>query len=248
MTFAKKNLTHAQFFLAERVFSTLNSEGKNGNLLEIEKALSSFADKIIIVLESPSSFTELGVFSYGALRKKIIVINDSQFRNSESFVTKGPLEAIEDAADSRSIIHYKMNEDGLDRLDSIGDVYAPLLGILEEPKRTRSLALDTRECNPGKNFGKKSAMMIHDLVYFSGPIKHAELVEVLKLVFGNQSFNYAKELLAILVAIDSLALDNRLYRSKLHKPYYKYRFDTNKLVSIYRNYMQKCFPERLYGH
>ncbi len=92
-------------------------------------------------------------------------------------------------------------------------------------------------------------MMMHDLVYFSGPILHKELVEVLKLVFGTRAFK-VQEHMAILEALKSLTRndDDKLYRSILRKPYFKYKFDTHKLISIYRNYMSKCNPERLYGH
>lgn len=249
MKFAKSNLKHAQFFLAERVFSTLQIEDKRSNILDIEKRLSLFADRIVIVLESPSSFTELGVFAHGDLRDRLIIINDSKFRNSKSFIAMGPLRAIEAASDPRSIIYYKMNDDGVHRPDAIGDVFSSLSDILEKPKRKRFRAISKEACNPGENFDKKSAMMMHDLVLFSGPITYAELVEVLKLVFGNQNFNDAKELLAILVAIDSLALTKEgCYQSKLRRPYYDYRVDINSLVAVYRNYMHKYCPERLYEH
>ncbi len=137
--FSKENLPRAQFFLAEDVFSTLQKEETKSNILDIETRLSSFADKIIIVLESVSSFTELGAFSHHELRNKLIVINDSKFRDSQSFVKMGPLKAIEDASGRNYVIQYRMNQDGVHRLDSIGAVYAPLSKLLQgAPRRTSS--------------------------------------------------------------------------------------------------------------
>ena len=233
--------------LAEKVFSTLQKEDAKHNILDIENELSQFANKILIVLESPSTFTELGAFSHKKLRNNIIVINDSKYRDSNSFIRRGPLKAIEDDSGGNKIIHYRMNEDGVERLDSIGDVFAPLSVLLQPPKRKERTAISLEKCNPGMNFDKMSAMMIHDLVYFSGPILHKELVEVLKLVFGEQPFK-AKEHLAILVAIGSLSrTEDGLFKSMIQKPYYEYKFDINNLISIYRNYMHKSNPERFYG-
>ena len=246
--FAKTNLSHTQFFLAENMLSTLQVEGHKGNLLDIENDISMFADKIIIVLESASSFTELGVFSHGNLRKKLIVINDSKFRGSKSFINLGPIKAIEEVSGKDYIIDYKMSEDGVDRLDSIGDIYAPLSEILKKPLRVKSSAVGLDECNPSINFSKKSAMMVHDLVYFSGPISHIELVEVLKLIFGDCSFKVTEHV-AILRAFNSLTRNKEgLYKSSLGKPYYHYKFDIHSLISVFRNHMLKRYPERLYGH
>ena len=160
----------------------------------------------------------------------------------------GPIKAIEEVSGKDYIINYKMSKDGVYRIDSIGDIYTPLSEILKKPLRVKSSAIGLDECNPGINFSKKSAMMMHDLVYFSGPILHVELIEVLKLIFGDQSFE-AKKHAAILVAINSLTrTEEDLYKSSLGKPYYHYKFDIHSLISVFRNHMLKRYPERLYGH
>ena len=249
MEFAKKNLPDTQFFIAEEMFSTLQEEEKEGNMLDIENEISEFTDNIVVVLESESSFTELGAFSHNKeLRKKLIVINDSKFKDSESFINMGPLKAIKEISGEDYIISYKMNEDGVFELDAIGDIYAPLSKILQGPAQTKPSKVSFKECNPAINFSKKSAMMVHDLVYFSGPIKHKELVEILLLIFGKHSFK-AKEHAAILVAVNSLERTKEgFYKSLLRKPYYEYSFDTNSLISTCRNYMLKFCPDRIYGH
>ena len=174
-----------QFFLAENVLPVLKKEGHKGNILDIENEISVFADKIVIVLESPSTFTELGAFSHEKLREKIIVINDSKFKDSKSFINVGPIEAIKEASKENQVIYYKMRKDGVHRLDSIGDIYGSLYEILKKKRRRGSnfTPITFGECNPGINFDKKSVMMVHDLIYFSGPIKYGELIQVLLLIF-----------------------------------------------------------------
>ena len=131
--FSKKHLKHTQFFLAEKVFKTLQSEGHKGNILDVEHEISEFADHIVIILESPSAFAELGAFAHNELRERLIIINDKHYESEESFINLGPIKAIEERSGKQNIIHYKMNSDGIKRLDAIGDVYAPLFDLLKDP-------------------------------------------------------------------------------------------------------------------
>lgn len=248
MQFSEKHLPHTQFFLAEKMFSTLQKEGHKGNLLDIEHEISQFADHIILVLESPSSFAELGAFSHNELRDKLIVINNSVFKHSESFINLGPLRAIEESSGANNIIYYKMNDDGVYRLDSIGDVYSSLYDLLKDPIKGRSSALTLDDCNPASKFDKHSAMFIHDLIYFTGPINHKELAEITRQLFGDHNFKL-KEHIAILGAFGSVHRDDSgFYRSLRGRSYYIYKFDINKLISTFRNYLLKLHPERIYGY
>lgn len=246
--FSNKHLVHAQFFLAERMFSTLQKEGHKGNILDVEHQISNFADHILIILESPSAFTELGAFAHTKLREKLIVINDKQYEHEKSFINLGPIKAIEEHSGKQNILNYKMSADGIKRLDAIGDVFAPLYELLKEPIKGKASAIKLDSCDPSKHFDKNSAMFIHDLIYFTGLIYLKELVEVLKIIFGDNSFKL-KEHLAILTAFESIQRnDNGIYKSNIGKTYYDYKFDTNKIISSFRNYMLKGYPERIYAN
>jgi hypothetical protein len=249
LTFAQKSLPHTQFFLAEKMFSTLQKEEHKGNILDIEHDISKFADHILIVLESSSTFAELGAFSHKDLRKKLIVINDSKFMTSLSFVNLGPLKAIEESSGKSSVIHYKMHDDGVHNLDAIGDVFHPLYELLKEPIKAKASAISLDLCNPAKHFDKLSAMFVHDLIYFTGPVNYKELIEVLVQIFGEKENFKLKQHVAILVAFESITRnDSGLFRSNKRKPYYDYRFDIGTLVSTFRNYTLKYFPERIYEY
>jgi len=248
LEFSETHLPHTQFFLAEKMFSTLQKEEHKGNLLDIENEISQFADHIVLVLESPSSFAELGAFSHNKLRSKLIVINNSEFYKSESFINVGPLKAIEEASSKKNIIYYKMSDDGVQRLDSIGDIYSQLHNLLKDPIKGRSTAIDLDTCNPAINFNKQSAMFVHDLIYFTGPIKHKELVEVVKQIFGDSNFKL-KEHMAILGAFGSVSRNNDgLYKSLNGEPYYVYKYDVNKLIATFRNHLLKSYPKRVYEY
>ncbi|WP_115717624.1 retron St85 family effector protein [Gallaecimonas mangrovi] len=247
--FSKIHLPHTHFFLAEKMFSTLQDEGHKGNILDVESLISDFSDFILIILESPSAFAELGAFSHEKLRRKLVVINNLEFKTENSFINLGPIKAIEEAAGTDRIVYYKMSADGIKIRDAIGDTFHQIYELFKEPIKSTGTSVDLDVLNPAKKFDKRSAMFIHDLIYLSGPILHRELIQLLKLLFGDDNYNKAAHLLAILSSFESIERNQKgLYRSKLNKTYYDFRFDTSKYISTFRNYTLKGYPERLYAY
>jgi hypothetical protein len=247
--FSKVHLPNTHFFLAEKMFPTLKKEGHKGNILDVENLISDFSDYILIILESPSAFTELGAFSREKLRKKLVVINNVDFKNEESFINLGPIKAIEEKSGKDRIIYYKMRNDGVENRDAIGDTFHKIYELFKEPIKSTGKAASLESLNPAENFDKKSAMFIHDLIYLSGPISHGEIIEILIQIFGNHSYNNVVHLLAILSSFESIERnESGLYRSKINKTYYDFRFDTAKYISTFRNYALKSYPARLYAY
>lgn len=249
INFAKQHLPHTQFFLAEKVFHTLIKEGHSGNIIDVEHKISLFADHVLIVLESNSAFAELGAFCNFELRKKLIVVNDSKYKSAQSFINLGPIKAIEEANGKKNIVTYEMADDGCVKQDLIADTFNPIFELLKEPAKNKVEVLKLDSCNPSTTFNKYSAMFIHDLVFFTGPILHAELIEVVIQIFGPGNYNKLSETLGMLVSFDSLTRNEKgLYRSNIGKTYYEYRCNTDSLVAIFRNHLLKYFPERIYEH
>jgi hypothetical protein len=249
MEFSKKHLPYVQFFLAERIFSELKQGGHKGNLLDIENDISKFADIVLIVLESESAFTELGVFSHEKLRSKLIIINDKKYEKSNSFINLGPIKAIEEAKGKEYILSYKMKESGIKVRDAIGDVFIPLFELLKKPLLNRSMAMNPSFCNPAESFNKDSIMFIHDLIYIAGPINYKELIELLLQIFGKHNFKHLRENLAMLIEFKAIKRNkNQLYRSILNRCYLDYKFDLNKIISIFRNISQKYYQDRIYEY
>jgi hypothetical protein len=62
----------------------------------MERDLAALADLVVVIVESPGTFTELGAFSLSEeLRKKLLPIVDIEYRGAASFITTGPLQWIE---------------------------------------------------------------------------------------------------------------------------------------------------------
>ncbi|MES3676566.1 retron St85 family effector protein [Halomonas elongata] len=249
MDFSNKHLPHTYFFLAEKMFSTLKEEGHKGNLLDVEHLISDFSDYVLIVLESPSSFAELGAFSHHTLRKKLVVINDEKFEGEESFINFGPIKAINEASGPERIICYKMSSDGVWSKDAIGDTFYKIYELFQKPLKSKAKPAKIDSLHPGKSFDKYSAMFLHDLIFLSGPLGHKEIIELLIKLFGNSNFNNVSHLLAILCAFGSIERGCKgLYRSKRAMCYYEYKFDLSPFIAVFRNYALRKYPERLYAY
>lgn len=82
-------------FYADKVWPALAKiPGKNA--LEMEADLANLADIVIIIVESPGTFAELGAFSLSQeLRKKLLPIVGIAYRSENSFINTGPLKWIE---------------------------------------------------------------------------------------------------------------------------------------------------------
>ncbi|HFZ5895585.1 TPA: retron St85 family effector protein, partial [Escherichia coli] len=254
INFSDKYLKNCHFFLAELVFKELSKdeeESSSDNLLDIEADLSKLADHIIIVLESYSSFTELGAFAYSKhLRKKLIVVNNTKYINEKSFINMGPIKAVtQQSIQSGHFLHYKMAEDGesIERSDGIGEIFPALYDILSKNNRSIARTLKKEDLDPSRNFNKDSVRFIHDIIFACGPLLQNELIEIISNLFGPDS-HYKKDLLkhlGILMAINIIACKENLYYSLYGEYYFKYDFDIDNISSMFKIFFLKNRPERM---
>src|SRR5699024_5940211 len=100
-----KHIKGINFFTAEKLFKAIDDH-KSTDLLSIESKLANYSDCILIILESPGAFTELGAFSHlDSLAKKILVINSSEFQSEESFINQGPIKKINKISEFKKCIY-----------------------------------------------------------------------------------------------------------------------------------------------
>jgi len=84
-------------FYAEAVWAEIVRAKSTSNALEVEEYLASLADLVVIIVESPGTFAELGAFSLStSLRQKLLPIVDSAYEFSdESFIKTGPIRWVD---------------------------------------------------------------------------------------------------------------------------------------------------------
>lgn len=225
---------------AEEVFDVLD----NQNLLNIEQYMLEFCDYIVIVLESYSSLCELGAFSHNEkLRKKLIIINDSRFKNANSYINEGPLRAVREENDGKSrLLWYKMINPS-DQLDSISDIYKEFDSLLSKIERKKSsdikqfdldLFTDIRPDKANRTY----LFLVHDMILLLEPITHKELIDLFKFCFGERSFDFLKFYLGMLNAMGTIKYvekeGKKYYRALDSHEYIKHSYDYKRSRTIFR--------------
>ena len=104
-------------FRAEDVIDWRNSSVFQGDLLELEKYIAALSGVIVLISESAGSIAELGSFvNDKEIRKKLLVIIESQYRKKPSFISDGLLanlsqETCEDEHAEQNTQHLYVIED-----------------------------------------------------------------------------------------------------------------------------------------
>jgi hypothetical protein len=129
-------------FYAEPVWALLASQSSGTNALDIEERLAKLADVIIIIVESPGTFAELGAFAISpVLRPKLLPLLEVQHKGEESFIETGPVRWIDTDSQFKPSIwmrHESILEaanDIRDRIDRVPTVKAGSVeNLIESPK------------------------------------------------------------------------------------------------------------------
>lgn len=82
----------------EDIFDELLYSSKTKDLLSLEGLLADSVDAIVLIPESPGSFSELGAFANDdLLRSKLICIVDKKYKKDKSFINQGPIRLVKKA-------------------------------------------------------------------------------------------------------------------------------------------------------
>ncbi|MHB1311519.1 MAG: retron St85 family effector protein [Gemmatimonadaceae bacterium] len=220
---------------AESVFKELLRSGHNKNVLDLENEISNVADRVLIVLESPSAFCELGAFSHYSLRNKLIIINDSHFRSEQSFINVGPIAAAEEI--KSPVIWYPMASSGIHEIDGIGATFNSLKDIIA---KISSGSTRTSRDFSELQMDKLSLYFVHDIVLFTGPVSHRELVNVFIVALGHRNYDILANLLGILRAANLIrsyeAKGTWVYQSSSKEPFMRYHTNIDSLTASFRRF------------
>lgn len=109
----RKKLEHNQklsILYPEDMFMELLNR-KKYDLLTLEKFLANNSDLIVIVCESPGSFTELGAFvNNNDTLGKVVVLLQTKYKNAKSFIRQGPVEYVR-MKNKNNVIYFNNNVD-----------------------------------------------------------------------------------------------------------------------------------------
>jgi len=109
-------------YFAEDMFSELIYGHQRWDLLTLENLLAQGVLSVVILLQSPGTFTELGAFSnHPQLRDKLILVVDPKFHRSKSFINHGPLRYLQTQTKSKVLWENMRPETAEDLTDAIGN-------------------------------------------------------------------------------------------------------------------------------
>lgn len=102
-----------KIYYPETIFSEILLSHSELNLLNLEKFLAENVNAVVIPLQSPGTFVELGAFSnHEVLRNKLVVLMNPKYRKNTSFINDGPIKLLRGETSSRII--YSSMEDNSD--------------------------------------------------------------------------------------------------------------------------------------
>lgn len=103
--YLRKRHPNKLIFYADDVWTHI-SDQQDLNALQMENQLAQLSDAVVILIESPGTFAELGAFSLSSeLRRKLLPIIDKQFELKSSFINSGPVQWVNQDSDFRPTIY-----------------------------------------------------------------------------------------------------------------------------------------------
>jgi len=176
-------------FYAEAVWSLL-TDRRETNLLHVESQLAALADAVLVLVESPGTFAELGAFaSLEELRRKLIPILDCRHDKTESFLNVGPIRWVDKESSFRPSVS--------------ADFEAILLAASEIDERLSRIGRVGHGIRLEKagTFPKLLVFLISDLAAIIGPAPEFHFRHLLGEIVGKFSSWSADQLLGLALAL-----------------------------------------------
>lgn len=103
-------------YYPEDMFIELILGHQRQDLLSLENLLANGVHCVVILLQSPGTFTELGAFSnYKKLSNKLVVVIDPRHKGKRSFISLGPVRYLESKTQSK-VLYSHMHHSNLEAL------------------------------------------------------------------------------------------------------------------------------------
>jgi hypothetical protein len=219
-----------EVFYAEDYVKSFSEKKPSAELLDMEAGLFKISDRVILILEGYGAACELGAFANPKKqREKLIVINDKKYEKDKSFITLGPIRSIEIANPSENrILYYTFAPDGKDSPDAIADTFIELNDLIVSATKIRSrggigvMLPPTMDFSSHAELTQSHIFFVHDLIFLCGPTRTWILVEVLKYLFGDKSFDRMYDAVALLKASNMVKEKGGVYSSVRGRVFLKY--------------------------
>ena len=186
--FIRRLLPDTHIVLSEQMWEDAFDDSID--LLIFEEFLAEVSDAIILFVESPGSFCELGAFAYAdtLFSDKLIIVMDEKHRGSKSFIATGPvLKAREDG----SKIVYAHTQNGA--LLSSPELRTEILNLTQKLKSKHS-QVNKRVANINRDQVYISSFLVEilEIIRLAQPISSSDLLQLYKEIKQFDSFTLVK--------------------------------------------------------
>jgi hypothetical protein len=164
-------------FYAEAAWTVIAQHDQSANALRAEEELAALADIVVIIVESPGTFAELGAFALSEpLRKKLLPILDEQYRGTNSFLETGPVRWIDHESLFAPPLWFPFDR----ILERVEDV----------EERLQRLPAATAHRVPNLTHSHKHLLFFAcDLVAIFGPCPHTHITFFIEQLLGAASYS-----------------------------------------------------------
>lgn len=167
----------------------------NIDLLTFEEFLAEVSDAIILFVESPGPFCELGAFAYAEklFSDKLIIVIDEKYEGDKSFIITGPTAKAQ--KDGAKVIYAPLSGTGL--LSS-----ADLRKIVDENSAefaSKSSQSNKRHPNKDETYISVNTFILEllELIKIVQPVHRRDLIDIYKEIKGFSAFKFVKKMAQI---------------------------------------------------
>lgn len=183
--YINSNSTNIKIVLSEKLYKSAYSNTMD--LLTFEELLLDISDFLILLVESPGTFTELGAFSMSDLDdfSNLIVINNIKYEGKESFINEGPIKKLKERG---AKIIYANLDNGAILFDK--SVMNELNNIIKISNNFKM-----KERNRKENMIEINTFIFEllELINLYQPIDRQKLIDIYKLINDYKSFQFIKK-------------------------------------------------------
>lgn len=161
-------------YYPEDLFLELMLGHKKYDILDLENILATSVSSVVIPLQSPGTFTELGAFTnHPDLCDKLIAIIEPKYKNKQSFISTGPIRRIKNSLSS-SVLYQPLTHENIPELS----------GRITEATRKISAQ---KPLSPAITKPLTSSDFFWSLIYVFEPLKIDSVIQIATALAPDES-------------------------------------------------------------
>jgi hypothetical protein len=238
--------------LAEDAVAWYHSLSSNrfSNLVELEACIAALSTRILLIVESAGSMTELGAFSFdNRLSKKLYAVLDKSYEKEQSFIIDGPIAKIKSLGGYCGrdwLLKPKESEINIEKAIVasqwiIKEIFNP---AVNRPPQTQ-------------NFDVQSAghkmLLVSDIVSLGGALRQPEIFTFVRALGVEVTRRELGQYLFLLEKLKFLSethegMDDYFFQAEPNLKFVTYATSDGKQFDRdrYRAYIQEALPKRRY--